>query len=64
MHGGSLILQTQEGKGTTVAVQIQCLPGQNLQAPKVRDFGNLEDLVLTALSPWLDWKAYNHIESL
>ena len=58
LHGGSLVIESHEGKGTKVMVQLPKVISNALETAKSEYYTPLNDEVLTELSPWLGWESY------
>ena len=58
LHGGSLLIESHEGKGTKVMVQFPKVISKTLETAKTEYYTPLNDEVLTELSSWLSWESY------
>ena len=58
LHGGSLAIESREGVGTTIMVQMPKVISGALNSAKPAYYTPLLEEVLTGLSPWLHWEDF------
>jgi len=58
LHGGTLVIESVENKGTKVIVHIPRVTDTMLMSPKVEYRVPLKEYIMTDLSTWLTWEDY------
>lgn len=58
LHGGTMIIESNEGKGTKVIAQFPRVVDSNLMSPRAEYRIPMHDFILTDLSTWLSWSDY------
>lgn len=58
LHGGMMVVESKENKGTRVIVQIPLVIDQALRSPRISYRMPIHEHILTELSPWLEWSDY------
>ena len=58
LHGGTLVIESVQTKGTTVTVQIPRITDNRFMSPKAEYRVPLKEYIMTDLSTWLTWEDY------
>lgn len=58
LHSGTIVIQSVQGKGTTIAARLKRKSDASLMAPWAGYQSSLADSVMTELSTWLGWEDY------
>ena len=58
LHGGTLVIESAESRGTKVTVQIPRIVDTRLTSPKAEYRIPLKEYIMTDLSTWLTWEDY------
>lgn len=58
LHNGTIVIQSVQGKGTTIAARLKRKSDASLMAPWAGYQSSLSDCVMTELSTWLSWEDY------